>query len=275
MTGPVRGSGWRRPSPSELGGDPPESAHESSHATREASHPARVYPRSGGADSDRDSKPQWHLHFGVVHESHPIQRCLVVQSRADVEGFERFDVGIGLNRKTSGAEIRGMDKLMLVGVVEPFDDGQHHRFPSRAEHWQSPAVVRLRLLDQCEVFRSNQASHDLGFALGPRTGRVPELVSVVAQRKIERLAGGGFVDPDELDGEVVERGPELAEDLSGDHPEAQWGLLIDAKESEVRVGLWISFMLDVVRTRFEKGSDLRLQFIDVLDSPVELGMDAR
>lgn len=155
-----------------------------------------------------------------------------------------------------------IDDAVLVSIGKAGEDGEGMGVGV-------PSVVRLRLLDECPVFRAQTrnapGSHPLELSL--RLGRDRELSAVVRDPAIEQ----GHL-PDQM----IERRSKIVDRVSKDDPKAQRRFLSNLKPLAPFPGVRIEFTDREVGLRFlvEEGIHFGAEFIELLFCPVVLGLDS-
>jgi len=203
-----------------------------------------------------------HLHLRIGCRE-KVQACAVFQGAWRVD--EQPHLPIFPVRETNPAIVPNKeaygDEFMLVGVIELV---QH---PKGLLVRGSPSLVRLHPLNDCLNVGGRSLYH------GHRSGFV--FIGSLKDGELRLCRGGLIVNHHQLPNEVIECGPKLICDFTGEQDQLdRWvsEARIFGKESDY-ARLEITLYPNGICTRL-KGSNLTHEFIEVLYGPFNLGPDS-
>jgi len=216
-----------------------------------------------------------HLHIGVRPSDSVSQvkyGCAVFERASSVEAKDRLmrprDIA-GSDIEPNGALLkrgeRRMDKAVLVGVREQGED------PERPELRLVPSVVRLVLLDDLPCMAIQRDSAQGALSLPSRhLDSTKELVPV-REDGVEVVPSRSLPgSKHELPNEVIERGAEVVGDVPDDYPPAWSRVFGNGHLDPEPAGLRIELTDSATRLRVPEGIDLLIEFVRVLDRPLDL-----
>jgi hypothetical protein len=211
-----------------------------------------------------------HLHVQWPEDAESCDFCLTVECAVSdakllksCSGFRWREVMQACSSDRAG----DMEKLVPVEI------GQTVQHPQRVVFRLTvPSIKRLFVLDDCSVYRMQQADSPLNSILEvPR--RIPKHVSVLRNRKLGLLIDDLMVAPREFARHEIKRGSELVEGFSDESATGgRRRLSVDGLDDQV-AGFRFSILDNLICLSLDKPWNHAPQYLEVTHGPIELVPD--
>ena len=179
--------------------------------------PEGVYDGRSAAERYVDGAAGLHVHLGLVGAGGPNadvkQTCALFIA---LDPLREYLPAAHLNLGCFADGEQWQEVPVLVDVPESVEQPEQRVVAS---------LVRLTSLDLCERIGAHADERPVPIGLGPLVpasgGGEPLLGHAIAEREPDLIIGCGVVQQNELEGEVIERGAEVVDDLAHDRAQAR------------------------------------------------------